>query len=185
MERGNYNHGMTHWPHAPLHIFDKTGTYMITAGTFYKQHLFNDAHRLQFLQDLLLELADEHGWELKAWAIFSNHYHFIVRSESDPESLKKMIYKLHRKSAIWLNKLDDQSGRKVWHQFWDSQITFHNSYMARLRYVNQNPVKHKLVEDAIDYDYCSAAWFEKHVPHAFKKSVESFNTDQVNVYDPF
>ena len=34
------------------------------------------------------------------------------------------------------------------------------SYLARLNYVHQNPVKHGLVRVANQYRWCSAAWLE-------------------------
>ena len=61
------------WPHAPVHRVNAHGTYIVTAATLYKQHLFQGDDRLDFLESKLLELAQEHGWELEAWAVFSNH----------------------------------------------------------------------------------------------------------------
>ena len=40
-------------------------------------------------------------------------------------------------TAHEVNQLDGVKGRKVWHNFWDKQITFENSYWARLNYVHQ------------------------------------------------
>ena len=42
--------------------------------------------RLEFLHDSLLGLAEEYGWNLQAWAVFSNHYHFVAMSPPDAES---------------------------------------------------------------------------------------------------
>src|SRR6185295_13265442 len=41
--------------------------------------------------------------------------------------------------------IDNATGRQVWYNFWDTKLTFENSYLARLNYVHQNPVKHGLV----------------------------------------
>jgi putative transposase len=57
--------------------------------------------------------------------------------------------------------------------------------MARLNYVNQNPVKHGLVKCASDYTWCSASWFEKTASKPFNKAVSSFKIDKVNVIDDF
>ena len=95
---------MKKWIHAPLHIFKETGTYMITASTLYHEHFFKDAKDLENLQDLLFDLCEKYEWKLEAWALFSNHYHFIVHSLSDPVTLKNMIAHLHSSSARQLNK---------------------------------------------------------------------------------
>ena len=63
------------WPHAPTHQLSESGTYFVTAGTYNKANLFRSAKRLEVLHRGLLKLADEFGWSLEAWAVFSNNYH--------------------------------------------------------------------------------------------------------------
>jgi putative transposase len=48
---------MPEWPHAPSHDLGKHGAYMVTAGTYRKQHFFASADRLGILHDHLLLLA--------------------------------------------------------------------------------------------------------------------------------
>lgn len=103
----------------------------------------------------------------------------------DPKNLATWLAKLHRICAMYVNQLDSSPGRQVWHQFWDSRITIHTSYLARLHYVHQNPVKHGIVADAAQYPWCSAAAFEIQASKAFVKTVYSFKLDKLNVYDQF
>jgi putative transposase len=158
---------------------------MVTGATYLKAHYFRDEERLQLLHDMLLDLAATSGWELHAWAVFSNHYHFVARSPSDPSNLAIWLAKLHQNTASYVNKLDDTIGRQVWFQFWDSQITIHTSYLARLNYVHRNAVKHGLVADASHYRWCSASSFEASAAKSFVKSVYSFDYSKVNVLDEF
>ncbi len=44
---------------------------------------------------------------------------------------------------------------------------------------------HGVVRDATKYPWCSAAWFERTADYAFRKTVNSFRIDQLNVYDDF
>ncbi|HUE70934.1 MAG TPA: hypothetical protein VMP01_08590 [Pirellulaceae bacterium] len=173
------------WPHAPLHRLHENGTYMVTTGTLRRQHLFRSAERLTLLEDSLLSLAREYGWELEAWAVFSNHYHFVGHTLASPSRLKEFLTDLHAATARDLNRLDGASGRQVWHNFWDKQLTFEKSYLARLNYVHQNAVKHGLVRVAHQYRWCSAAWFERTAMPAQVKTVYSFKTDSVKVADDF
>lgn len=176
---------MKHWPHAPPHKTLSAGTYMVTAATHHKTLHFNSPDRLQFLHDELLQLARNYQWDLQAWAILANHYHFIARSPKDPSKLSVFLSNLHIKTARHLNSLDNTPNRKVWWQYWDSHITYQYSYLARLNYVNQNPVRHGLVSQAIDYPWCSASWFLQTSQPAFHKTVSSFKIDSVNVIDDF
>lgn len=83
------------WPHAPEHRLIERGTYIVTCGTYQKQHFLNTPAKLTLVRNLLFELALKHGWQLQAWAIMSNHYHFVASSPDDPSSLIKMLSTLH------------------------------------------------------------------------------------------
>jgi putative transposase len=135
-----------------------------------------------------LRLAQERGWELDAWAVFSNHYHFVAHAppdDSDASGLRNMIGFLQRRTATWVNRLDGAPGRRVWHNYWDTHLTFERSYLARLRYVHENAAHHGLVADARIYPYCSASWFEQVASTALYRTVTGFKLDRVNVGDAF
>lgn len=157
---------------------------MVTASTYEKQHFFRQPERLRLFQDKLFQLAVEFEWLLQAWVIFSNHYHFVGMS-SNPTSLPLLIRRLHGATSHEINRLDGVQGRKVWFQYWDAQLTYERSYLARLRYVHQNPVHHGLVKVACQYPWCSAAWFENKADPSFIKTVNSFRIDKVSVDDDF
>ena len=173
------------WPHAPIHRLDTDGVFMVTAATHNKIHLFRAPEQLSLLENQLLSLAKTYQWQLEAWAVFSNHYHFIVRSLPEAQDLKKLITHLHSETARELNKLDDASGRKVWFNFWDTKLTYQRSYLARLNYVHQNAVKHGLVNVANQYHWCSAAWFERNALPSAVKTIYGFKTDELKIRDDF
>lgn len=158
---------------------------MVTAGTHAKQAFLNTPARLDFFRDALFSCAREFCWQLRAWAILSNHYHFLAASPPDASNLKKMLGKLHMTTAKQLNLWDRTPGRKVWFQYWDTHITFEPSNLARLNYIHQNPVKHGIVRSAEDYAWCSAAWFAENASPAFVKTVAGFKTDRLGIVDDF
>ena len=176
---------MRDWPHAPVHRLDEQGTYILTAGTHQKVKFFDSPEHLDFLHDNLLGLADCYGWRLQAWAVFANHYHFVAFSPPDAASLRTMISRLHTQTAKHMNLQDRTRGRRVWYQFWDSRINYQRSYLARLNYVHNNPVRHGRVSDATTYRWCSAGWFDRSASSAFQKVVASFKTDRLSVMDDF
>ena len=150
---------MSFWPHAPIHCLDQTGAYIVTAATYQKAHYFRSVALIDFLQENLFTLAKHYDWQLQAWAIFSNHYHFVALSPLNPSSLRGMISHLHSISAQEANQQDNAAGRKVWFQYWDKQLTFQRSYLARLKYVHENAVHHKLVANAEDYRWSTSYTF--------------------------
>jgi putative transposase len=147
------------WPHAPKHQLNETGTYFVTAATYRKHHHFSGAKRLEVLQRGLLKLTAKFGWRLEAWAISSNHYHFIAQTppnQEGPKTLSSMLKELHQKTAVWINRVDQSPSQKIWHKYWDTKLSFQRSYLARLNYVHQNAVKHRLVSTENQYPWCSA-----------------------------
>jgi len=113
------------WPHAPTHQLSEVGTYFVTAGTYLKAHHFRTPERLDVLHRGVLSVARQFSWNLEAWAVFSNHYHFVARSPSNSDeatSLSQMLGALHTQTASWANRLDKTPGRKVWHNFWETKL---------------------------------------------------------------
>ena len=173
------------WPHAPIHQLTMGSVYMITAATIHKIPIFTSPAKLTIVENALLSMAKAYFWHLEAWAIFSNHYHFIARGQDDSLPLEQLIHRLHSNTARKANELDGSVGRRVWYNFWDTRLTFQKSYMARLNYVHQNPVKHGLVQKASNYQWCSAAWFERTASAAMVNTIYGVSIDKVNVYDEF
>ena len=173
------------WPHAPVHRLSEHGIYFVTSGTLHKRSLFDAPVKRDLLERLLLSLAKARGWQLEAWAVLANHYHFVARGQPDSTPLREFLRELHSRSAIELNRLDGAEGRTVWHNFHDTRLTYQYSYLARLNYVHQNAVHHGLVRVAGEYPWCSAAWFERVASPAQVQTIYSFKTDRVKVEDDF
>ena len=95
-----------------------------------------------------------------------------------------MIRKLHSLTTRELNQRENQLGRtRLWQNFRETCLTHQHSYLARLHYVHQNAVHHKLVHHGSDYPWCSAAAFEKAVTPAWFKTITSFRYDEIAAKD--
>lgn len=182
------SNGSIPWPHAPTHRLSENGTFFVTAATYQKQHHFRGPRRLGVLCRGVLKQAEKYSWRLEAWAVFSNHYHFVGNSPAEEggcASLALMIQELHSKLAAWVNRMDGEPNRKVWHNYWETRLTFHRGYLARLNYVHQNAVQHGLVLVANQYPWSSASWFEREATVAQVKTVYRFDAGRVSVPDGY
>lgn len=173
------------WHHAPRHWSFEAGIYMVTAGTYNRLPHLATPERRDHFQSRLLEIAADFGWKLHAWSILPNHYHFLAATPENPATLPRMLGKLHMQSARELNLCDNTPGRKVWYQYWESQISYERSYLARLNYVHNNAVKHGLATVAEEYPWSSAAAFAAHAPAAFVRTVKNFKTDRLLLPDEY
>jgi len=159
--------------------------YMVTGAILYRQHLLTESRRKELILHALLERAELLGWNLQAWSILNNHYHFIAQSPENAANLRKLIQQLHSITAIQFNRWDRAPGRQIWFNYWDSCLTYEKSYLARLHYVHMNPIKHGLANNAIDYPFCSYSWFIEQGDETLKEQVFTQPIDRVKVIDNF
>jgi len=179
--------GTRDWPHAPPHRLGVAGVYMLTARTTKAAHILSDDAIKDWFQQALLGIADEFGWKMEAWAVLSNHYHFIAhigKGENSAESLTAGIRKLHSLTTKELNQRDGTPGRtRLWQNFRDTHLTLQRGYLARLNYVHRNAVHHGIVRLATDYKWCSARAFRSRVSPAWLATVASFKFDEIAAND--
>ncbi len=64
------------------------GIYFVTAGTLHKQRLFDTPAKLDLVERMLLSLAKNRVWQLEAWAVLVNHYHFVARGAPDSAPMR-------------------------------------------------------------------------------------------------
>ena len=95
---------MNDWPHSPVHRLAQARAYMVTCGTYLKRHHFQSPERLRLLCEALQRLAAQYSWNLQAWAVFSNHYHWVGLSPHDPTTPRTFISELHTKTSTALNE---------------------------------------------------------------------------------
>jgi putative transposase len=94
-----------------------------------------------------------YNWQVVAWVVLDNHYHAIIQSPEQAETLSKFTASYHKYTARRWNEEEQLKRRKVWWNFWDTCIHSERDYYNRLRYVFWNPVKHGLTENPEDYQF--------------------------------
>jgi putative transposase len=182
--------GTRDWPHAPPHRLGQAGVYFLTARAAEERHLLADDSMKDWFEETLFTIASGYEWKLEAWAVLSNHYHFVAHIPEGPDegeraaSLRAGVRKLHSLTTKELNRRENKPGRtRLWQNFREKHLTRHESYLTRLNYVHRNAVHHGLVLQAVDWKWCSALKFKKAVSPAWLKTVASFQYDQIALID--
>ena len=166
--------------HAPAHLFLTDYPYFITAGTYGRKSYFDSNEKKELLFNTICEILKKDLSELHGWVILSNHYHILIKLK-DAFHLPQIIRKIHSKSAILMNKLSKQPGRKIWYEYWDECIRDERDFYAKLNYIHFNPVKHGYVDDQESYKFSSynhylkmegRDWLEDILKHFPPKEVE-------------
>ena len=140
-------------PHNPPHLFLPNMLYMLTASTYqHKALMLSPMRKMEWIESFL-KAAEIYKWQVIAWVILHDHYHAIVQSPDNPETLSKFVGSYHKFTARKWNDEDKSSGRKIWWNYWDTCLRSENDYYTRLRYVFWNPVKHGLSDTPEEYKY--------------------------------
>ena len=137
-------------PYHPPHIYLNNTAYFITASTFNRQPMFaNSDDKAQFRHFLKAKLIK---YEIKcsAWVILDEHYHLLIQIRDKPQLLR-FIKSLHGESAIWLNKKDSASGRRVWRNYWDYIPRSEKEFYTIFNYIHANPAKHGCLKSSASF----------------------------------
>jgi putative transposase len=150
--------------HSPPHWdFDGPVTVIITAACYEHKHLIGRSTvRIAEFEQELLAAAEEFASKIFAWCILPNHYHLLARTERIRE-LRKMLGKLHGRTARFWNQTDSETGRKVWFNFFDRNMRSERHLFASLNYIHNNAVHHRYVDRWQDWPYSSSHRFLEEV----------------------
>jgi len=77
---------------------------------------------------------------------------------STENSLQKVLKPLHMRYAQYINKKKNWSGHLWQGRYFSSALDEQYTYHA-FRYIENNPVRAKMVNSAVDYRYSSAAYY--------------------------
>ena len=116
---------------------------------------FKDADRLEYLR-LLKEQGERFGLRYIAYCLMTNHIHLIAIPE-DETSLSRGIGEAHRLYTRMINFRDGVRGYLFQGRFFSCPLDQHYLYAA-VRYIENNPVRAKMVKHAWDYKWSSAAY---------------------------
>lgn len=84
----------------------------------------------------------------------TNHVHLILRPSTE-DGLQKALKPLHMRYTQYINKKKNWSGHLWQGRFFSSALDEQYTYHA-FRYVENNPVRARMVKRATDYKYSSA-----------------------------
>ncbi|RPI13299.1 MAG: hypothetical protein EHM58_18765 [Ignavibacteriae bacterium] len=175
------------YKHNPPHLFVPNSKYFVTGATYQRKHyLINDESKFALLSSIKKGFSDL-DWQLEDWVILNNHYHLMVNSNGDSSTLSFIIKEIHRFNALWVKKNIPQAKNEevIWYNYWDTCITYENSYFARLNYIWFNPVKHGYVEFAEDWIHGSYYKRVKEEKEYLDSIKEKYPFDKINIDDNF
>ncbi len=174
------------YKHNPPHLFRPNAKYFITGATYQKKHYLESDEAKAKTIEYMFKSFEHFGWTIEDWILLNNHYHLMADAPEKAETLGQVINNFHKYSALWIKKnlFPEITNEKIWHNYWDTCITYEKSYFSRINYIWFNAVKHQYVEDAKDWKFGSFYYRFKNLENV-KEIVEQYPYDRLNVEDDF
>ena len=119
-----------------------------------RQAIFASQADDQTLLNLLLENAQKFKVAIHAYVLMPNHFHLLATPETS-DGLPQMMQAVGRRYVRWFNDAQGRSGT-LWEGRYKSTVIDTDQYLLTcMAYMDLNPVRAGLVEQAADYAWSS------------------------------
>ena len=143
-------------PGCPHHVTQR--------GNNRQDVFFVDDDRLTYLT-LLGEESEKHGLSVEGYCLMTNHVHLVATPTAE-DSLAKTLGRTHFRYTQYVNRLHGRSGHLWQNRFYSCALDDDHTWTA-MAYVEQNPVRARIVRRPWRYRWSSAA---AHCGHAGDRS---------------
>ena len=130
--------------------------HIINRGVARKAILQFSKDKDKFLE-ILCQCADEYAFVVHSYCLMDNHYHLLIETTRD--NLSDALRFINSNYAVYYNKKYKRDGHLWQGRFQSSYITSETYLFTLLRYIEQNPLKAKIVKKLSDYEYISFRYF--------------------------
>ena len=149
------------------------GTYFFTVVTFQRQPILTAEPARKILHNSWVEVNKRFPFETIAVCLMPDHLHCIWRlPEGDADYSMRWKEIKRRFTMEYLKEVEPGGERNasrqkrheaaIWQRrFWEHTIEDNEDLEEHLDYIHYNPIKHGLVERAIDWPYSSFARYVK------------------------
>lgn len=134
------------------------GEYFVTFNTQNRYPYFKDFNVAQLFCQQIQVNETQFDCVWLAWVLMPDHFHGLVRLESDQSSLSSVIRSLKGGSAKQINRSLMKQGRLWQPSFYDRALRRDEDRKNIARYIVANPLRKGLVKSIRNYPYWNAIY---------------------------
>ena len=120
-----------------------------------QQKIFLNERDFEIYCGLINDYASKLGVSILGYCLMTNHVHFVVKP-NDEDALARFFSIVHMRYAQYFNKENNRKGHLWQGRFFSCFMDWPYVYQA-LRYIENNPVRAQMIQNAWEYPYSSAA----------------------------
>lgn len=148
----------------PRILFDGTVYHIYQRGN-NKDFIFRNPKHKTFLLKQLREYNKRFDYQLLAYAIMDNHYHFAIRTNKDP--IDRIMFNVNNVMSKFLNRELNRTGH-IYESRYGCEVVDNDAYLIwLLRYIHRNPVRAGICEKVKDYRWSSNIFYQYNYTSSF------------------
>ena len=132
----------------------QSGLYHIVFRGVNRQHIFEEDKDYQKMIETLEKLKKDISFEIYAYCFMSNHVHILLKENKELD-ISLIMKRLLTKYARWYNIKYDRSGALIANRYKSEAVEVDEYFLSVVRYIHQNPLKAKMIENIRDYKWSS------------------------------
>ena len=140
-------------PRPPRAVVEGVPYHVVQRGNYRDRIFFDDFDRRRYLE-FLERYSKRHELRLLGYCLMPNHVHLVAIPET-PLSLARGVGQAHNLYSRWLNHRLGRAGH-LWIRRYYAAPMDRSHFLTALRYVDRNPVRARMVEEAVDFRWSSA-----------------------------
>lgn len=130
-----------------------SGIYHIMLRGINRQTIFEDDEDRLKLIEVLGKYKEISQCRIFAYCLMDNHVHILLQEIKEPSSM--IIQRVSSSYVIWYNGKHERCGHLFQERFKSEAVESDSYFLTVLRYIHQNPIKAKIVDDVADYKWGS------------------------------
>ncbi|MFH1441572.1 MAG: transposase [Candidatus Omnitrophota bacterium] len=144
--------------YARIHQLNTSLIYHIYSRSNGKIPIFKSREDFIYFKSLLKRYSLRFDLKIYHWVIMSNHYHLLFELEQ-PKRISKIMAGLSKAYSCYYHKTYFTAGF-LWQGRFKLQPVQKDSYLITCgRYIERNPVRAGMVNEAYEYPYSSAGYY--------------------------
>jgi hydroxymethylpyrimidine kinase/phosphomethylpyrimidine kinase len=134
-------------------IFTSDPAYFVTTTTKKRHRILDSPETHQILREEWENALERHGWAIGSYVVMPDHVHFFCKPTPEAKNLSQFMQQWKQWTGKRIKNELKLEGSVWQEEFFDHLLRSHESYSEKWNYVEQNPVRAGLVEQAKDWPF--------------------------------
>lgn len=143
---------------ARTHQLDLSLLYHVMNRGNFRFEIFHTEQDYFYFIEILQKYSRNYGLLIYHWVLMPNHYHLLLELE-EPQKLSKVMAGINRSYVHYYHKTYQSAGHLFQGHFKSKPIEKEKYLLSCGRYIERNPVKAGISQDAEGYPYSSARFY--------------------------